>query len=65
MLRGFGPHPQGAAAPSRIFAGSHQGLVRDLMPTLFDLLSEEDEPAVRTVLGHFLFVFILLGSWER
>ena len=32
--------------------------VRDLMPTLFDLLSEEDEPAVRAVLGHFLFVFI-------
>ena len=32
--------------------------VRDLMPALFDLLSEEDEPAVRALLGHFLFVFI-------
>ena len=32
--------------------------VRDLLPTLFDLLSEEEKPAVRAVLGHFLFVFI-------
>ena len=32
--------------------------VRDLMPALFDLLSEEDEPAVRALLGHFMFVFI-------
>jgi Fic/DOC family len=32
--------------------------VRNLMPALFDLLSEEKEPAVRTVLGHFIFVYI-------
>jgi hypothetical protein len=32
--------------------------VRDAMPLLFELLSEEDEPAVRAVLGHFVFVFI-------
>ncbi len=32
--------------------------VRDLMPTLFDLLQQEDEPAVRVVLGHFMFVYI-------
>lgn len=32
--------------------------VRDLMPTLFELLSEETEPAVRVVLGHFVFVYI-------
>jgi fido (protein-threonine AMPylation protein) len=32
--------------------------VRDLMPTLFDLLTEEDNPAVRVVLGHFMFVYI-------
>jgi fido (protein-threonine AMPylation protein) len=32
--------------------------VRDLMPTFFELLSEEQEPAVRVVLGHFLFVYI-------
>jgi Fic family protein len=28
------------------------------MPVLFDLLSEEPEPAVRVVLGHFIFVYI-------
>lgn len=32
--------------------------VRDLMPLLFDLLREETEPAVRVVLGHFVFVYI-------
>ena len=32
--------------------------VRDCMPALFDLLSEEPEPAVRVVLGHFIFVYI-------
>jgi Fic family protein len=32
--------------------------VRDALPTLFDLLREEQEPAVRVVLGHFLFVYI-------
>ncbi len=28
------------------------------MPALFDLLREEPEPAVRVVLGHFLFVYV-------
>lgn len=32
--------------------------VRDLMPTFFDLLEKESEPAVRVVLGHFMFVYI-------
>ncbi|HED13290.1 MAG TPA: Fic family protein [Gammaproteobacteria bacterium] len=32
--------------------------VRDCMPALFDLLREETEPAVRIVLGHFMFVYI-------
>jgi Fic family protein len=32
--------------------------VRDCMPALFDLLREEVEPAVRVVLGHFIFVYI-------
>jgi hypothetical protein len=32
--------------------------VRDLMPALFDLLQGETEPAVRVVLGHFMFVYI-------
>jgi len=32
--------------------------VRDCMPVFFDLLKEEANPAVRVVLGHFIFVFI-------
>jgi len=28
------------------------------MPTLFELLKNEESPAVRVVLGHFIFVFI-------
>ena len=32
--------------------------VRDCMPAFFDLLTEEPEPSVRAVLGHFLFVYI-------
>lgn len=32
--------------------------VRDALPALFDLLRNEQEPAVRVVLGHFLFVYI-------
>jgi len=32
--------------------------IRDAMPALFDLLKEEKEPAVRAVLGHFIFVYL-------
>lgn len=32
--------------------------VGDAMPTFFELLTEESEPAVRVVLGHFVFVYI-------
>ena len=32
--------------------------VRDCMPAFFDLLKQEPEPAVRVVLGHFMFVYI-------
>jgi hypothetical protein len=32
--------------------------VREAMPVLFELLEQENEPAVRAVLGHFMFVFI-------
>ena len=32
--------------------------VRDCMPAYFDLLKEEANPAVRVVLGHFIFVYI-------
>jgi Fic family protein len=32
--------------------------VRDAMPALFKMLQNENEPAVRAVLGHFIFVYI-------
>lgn len=32
--------------------------MRDAMPALFDLLSQETEPSVRAVLGHWLFGYI-------
>jgi Fic family protein len=32
--------------------------VRDAMPTLFDLFSQEKEPSVRAVLGHWFFGYI-------
>lgn len=32
--------------------------VLDVMPAFFDLLSDETDPAVRVVLGHFVFVYI-------
>jgi hypothetical protein len=32
--------------------------VRDAMPVFFEMLSEESEPSVRVVLGHFIFVYI-------
>jgi len=32
--------------------------VRDAMPAFFDLLREEPHPAVRVLLGHFIFVYI-------
>jgi hypothetical protein len=32
--------------------------VRDLMPEFFSLLNDEEEPAVKAVLGHFFFVYI-------
>jgi Fic family protein len=32
--------------------------VRVLLPTFFELLEREQEPAARVVLGHFIFVYI-------
>lgn len=34
------------------------GAVRDAMPVFFEMLTEEANPAVRVVLGHFVFVYI-------
>ncbi len=33
-------------------------VVRELIPTFFELLQNEEEPAVRVVLGHYFFVYI-------
>jgi Fic family protein len=32
--------------------------VRDAMPVFFEMLTEETEPSVRVVLGHYIFVYI-------
>ena len=32
--------------------------VRDAMPAFLDLLRDEEHPAVRVVLGHFVFLYI-------
>jgi Fic family protein len=32
--------------------------VRDAMPVFFEILEQEEHPAVRVVLGHFIFVYI-------
>ncbi len=42
---------------SRHVPARHEA-VRDAMPALFDLLEQENEPAVRAVLGHWLFGYI-------
>lgn len=39
-------------------APPNQQAVRELMPAFFELLRNEPEPAVRVVLGHFMFVYI-------
>lgn len=36
----------------------NRAAVREMMPTFFELLSEEENPAVNIVLGHFIFVYI-------
>lgn len=43
--------------------------VRDAMPALMDMLTEEKEAAVRIVLGHFIFVYIhpiwmVMAGWD-
>ncbi len=36
----------------------HASAVRDAMPAFFELLTNENHPGVRAVLGHFIFVYI-------
>lgn len=44
--------------PVYIRRSQHREAVRELMPAFLDLLQNEPEPAVRVVLGHFIFVYI-------
>src|ERR1035438_8581975 len=44
--------------PASMHVQLNRDAVRDAMPALFDLLREEEHPAVRVVLGHFVFVYI-------
>ncbi len=39
-------------------APPNRDAVLDVMPVFFDLLRDETDPAVRVVLGHFVFVYI-------
>jgi Fic family protein len=41
-----------------MYVPPNRDAVRDAMPAFFDLLREEEDPAVRVVLGHFVFVYI-------
>ncbi len=69
----FGPSVQAGLIPPGALAGYRNGpvyirgsrhvplnpdAVRDAMKALLELLAEEPEPAVRVVLGHFIFVYI-------
>ena len=69
----FGPSVTAGIVPAAELAGYRTGpvyirrsmhvpppceAVRDCMPVLFELLADETDPAVRIVLGHFVFVYI-------
>lgn len=69
----FGPSVTAGILKARDLAGYRNGevfirhsmhvplkpeAVREAMPALFEMLVEEKEPAVRIVLGHFIFVYI-------
>jgi Fic family protein len=69
----FAPAVQSGLIPPAALAGYRRGpvyirgsrhvplpahAVADAMAALFDLIAQESNPAVRAVLGHFLFVFI-------
>ncbi len=43
---------------SRHVPPNFEAVRQDLMPAFFELLKEEKNPAVRVVLGHFVFVYI-------
>ena len=55
-LAGYRNHP--VFLRTSRYAPPRWEAVRDAMPALFDLLENEPEPAVRAVLGHWLFGFV-------
>ena len=55
-LAGYRNHP--VYLRTSRYAPPRWEAVRDAMPVLFDLLEKESEPAVRAVLGHWLFGYI-------
>lgn len=69
----FGPSVEAGIIPAQSLAGYRNApvfirgsmhvplraeAVRDAMPAFFELLRSETDPAVRVVLGHFMFVYI-------
>jgi fido (protein-threonine AMPylation protein) len=56
-LAGYRSHPVYIRQSMHV-PPNYEAVRRDLMPTLFALLAEETNPAVRAVLGHFVFVYI-------
>lgn len=69
----FSPHVAAGLLPAPMLAGYRNQpvylrgsrhvpprweLLGDAMPALFDLIESEDEPAVRAVLGHWLFGYV-------
>jgi fido (protein-threonine AMPylation protein) len=55
-LAGYRDHP--VYLRTSRYAPPRWEAVRDAMPVLFDLIEKESEPAVRAVLGHWLFGYI-------
>lgn len=55
-LAGYRTHPVYLRGSMHVPPRSES--VRDAMPALFELLSNEQEASVRIVLGHFIFVYI-------
>ncbi len=55
-LAGYRNHP--VYLRTSRYAPPRWDAVRDAMPVLFDLLEKESEPAVRAVLGHWLFGYV-------
>ena len=56
-LAGYRNGPVYITGARHVPPGSKEGVI-DSMETLFELLKNEEHPAVRAILGHFVFVYI-------